>query len=1139
MKTLCKLDLSVVKDAVPSGWLIEYNSNLGLAALACDGRSVDLLSSGNKYIPITPPVENAVMKMKIGFNFSMAKCCSAIVSFRYDLAARTGEAVRFVRLQNEQGMTFEYGKMSDNLFQPEAKAHADMPDSELDQALDFIVELKGKSVLIRLGSGSASFATKPGRPGRFALSRGHFFDVLRVYDLEISTDDSFECLSERKFRVDLPHGPTLYPVHCDVTLRDYGDCLDAGLVFSGGVPESPMGEGNYHVMRADLLTNLFLKVVTKEAAAKYILRAGRIVLVNPWLAPGYFFKVLHRETPWPFHASVRFMKPEGPFDLAVGADTYEHTTAVNQAQSPSETVFDLDGRELYAGLALTERAQKIEFTSQPDKEIIADLPKTDPRYGQAVEFAKNNHFFKEGEPALFTVVVTAFREMPAGFDLVLEDAFLRTLRKLDYARADGAVTIGVRSYAEARLACRVEGLKPGVYHLRAVSADGSVTALEDYCAFEVMSRAKGALPPPLLSGLPYLYCSRTETIGLMTDAFDPWFAKSADERHYMACANFLPRSARDFHVAPTVHAYQREWFLWLGTRCAEQYLAKDNMDLIAEADYVNVHEEVRECPCASLLWATTYKGKVKEELVKFLDARGDAAIDRQKLKAAEHIDGDMLCELGRRYWSEWLDWANKFINEDNREFMRGLRKCNPGLKPSKYGPAHIYASHYKGVEYIRYLGSLGQAAEEFGFWQYEDYPFLCRYNIERGTYFLASCLLAMPGHRIYPEIYTTSIQGCPDGAVFYAHPPFGYHPVNPPIRIKRRFMDYYYGSAHFTGDGFGFWEKRGFQACGFDRERYEALLRAAAVVNDNPAKRPLKCAAFVFSEESWQAAERVLAKSTPHGIVDIRKTATECVPYAYEMARYAGLQAGFVTMIESVGKLDPAQVDTLVLPPLKGVSKPCLDAIRRLHAQGVNLLAFENVPGLEDLFGVKDTGAFARIENLKASDSFLGGMTETCEEPLCEGSYAVDGAEVLINSEIPVLTLRRNNGAQAAFYNVPPTLVRGDQLHKAADDYGKDSISRLINAATARIMTMFSDAGVSTTAGRLTGSETLGGGIMVTVGNPDEKSHITPTVTIRKLGAEQALYSSDMPCTVLSDSGDKLALRVNIPAEETAVIVVQ
>jgi len=1139
MNPLYKLDLSVAKDAVPSGWLIETNSNLGLTALACDGKTLDLLSPGNKYIPITPPVENGVMTMKIGFHFSMAQCCSAIVSFRYDLATRTGEAVRFIRLHKETGMTFEYGKMSDNLFQPEATAHADMPDSELDQTLDFIVELKGKAVVVKLGSASASFVTREVRPGRFALSRGHFFDVFHVYAQELSTDDACACLSERTFRVDLPHEPTLYPIHCDVTLRDYGDCMDAALVFSGGVPESPMGEGNYHGMRADLLTNLFLKVLTKEAIEKHILRAGQIVLVKEELAPGYFYKVLHTPTLWPFQASVRFMKPGEPFNLAVGADTYEHSTAVNQAQSPSETVFDLEGRELYAGLGLTERAQKIEFTSQPNKEIIGDLPKTDPRYGQAVEFAKNNHFFKEGEPALFTVVVTSFREMPTGFDLVLEDAFLRPLRKLDYARTDGAVTIGVRQYARASLACRLEGLLPGVYHLRAVSTDGSVALLEDYCAFEVMSREKGALPPPLLSGLPYLYCGRTETIGLMTDAFDPWFAKSADERHYMACANFLPKAARDFHIAPTVHAYQREWFLWLGTRCADQYLAKDNMDLIAEADYVNVHEEIRSCPCASLLWPSTYKGAIKEELLRFLDARGDTAIDRDKLRAADSIDADSFRELGLRYWVPWLDWIGPVINRQIRDFMAGVRNVNSRVRFSKYGPAHIYASHYKGVEFIRYLGSFGQTPEEIGFWQYEDYPSHCRYNIERGTYFLASCLLAMPGHRIYPEIYTTSIQGCPDGAVFYAHPPFGCMPANPPIRIKRRFMDYYYGSAHFTGDGFGFWEKRGFQACKFDRLCYEVLLRAAAVVNDHPAKRPLKSAAFVYSEESWQAADRGLAKVSHCGIADIRKTATECVPYAYEMARYAGLQAGFVTMIESLGKLDPAQVDTLVLPPLKGVSKPCLDAIRRLHAQGVNLLAFENVPGLEDLFGVKDTGAFTRIVNLKASASFLGGMTEYCEEPLCEGSYRSDGAEVLIDAEIPVLTLKRNGRAAAAFYNVPPTLVRNDQLHKPSDDFGKDSISRLINAATAAILVMFSDAGVSATAGRLTASETRDGGILVTVGNPDEKRRITPTVTIRKLRAAQALCSCDLPCTVLSDSGDRLVLRVNIPAEETAVILIK
>ncbi len=43
MNPLYTLDRTVAKDAVPSGWLIEYNSNLGLTALACDGQTLDRL----------------------------------------------------------------------------------------------------------------------------------------------------------------------------------------------------------------------------------------------------------------------------------------------------------------------------------------------------------------------------------------------------------------------------------------------------------------------------------------------------------------------------------------------------------------------------------------------------------------------------------------------------------------------------------------------------------------------------------------------------------------------------------------------------------------------------------------------------------------------------------------------------------------------------------------------------------------------------------------------------------------------------------------------------------------------------------------------------------------------------------------
>lgn len=73
----------------------------------------------------------------------------------------------------------------------------------------------------------------------------------------------------------------------------------------------------------------------------------------------------------------------------------------------------------------------------------------------------------------------------------------------------------------------------------------------------------------------------------------------------------------------------------------------------------------------------------------------------------------------------------------------------------------------------------------------------------------------------------------------------------------------------------------------------------------------------------------------------------------------------------------------------------------------------------------------------------------------------------------------------------------------------------------------------------MTAAETRGGKILVTVGNPDEIHAVAPIVTIRKVCAAQKLRACDLPCAVLTDTADRPAVRVNIPAEETAVLVVE
>ena len=201
------------------------------------------------------------------------------------------------------------------------------------------------------------------------------------------------------------------------------------------------------------------------------------------------------------------------------------------------------------------------------------------------------------------------------FNVMLADACLLVTRFLKYTQETQECGLGTIHTQKTVLTIEpLKNLEPGIYHLRVESKDPSAAPLNDYCAFEVMSKAAGSPPPPILSGLPYLYNSRTETRGLLTDGFDVWQGVSMDEPHYLSCANFLPAAARQFDISPTVHAYGREYFCWLGTRCMDKHLVKDNLDLLPQADYVNCFDELVQ---RNVTWRHVYTGWILETFIRF------------------------------------------------------------------------------------------------------------------------------------------------------------------------------------------------------------------------------------------------------------------------------------------------------------------------------------------------------------------------------------------------------------------------------------------------------------------------------------------------------------------------------------------
>lgn len=1155
------------KDNLPGGWMIEKNSDLEIPALTYENKTISLLSAGNKYIPIIPDISNFLINCIFEINYSIAGCFGFLLSYHYDIETRCGSAVFISSAAKSNTLDIEFGSVCCNIFTPESpKTSFPLKPASFCAPFEFSLEVKNRMLELKIADITLSRKRKASSAsGKLAISRKHFFDVLKIKKCEIFSNDSVNVLNEVKFSITLPEERTFYPILCDVTLRDYGNCMDADMVFSGGVADSEVGEGNYSAMKYDMLENMYLKIIEETENAKYYFHEGELVLVNKELTPSYFWGVLHKKTDWPYKRSVRFIKPSGKFDLAIGADFYMHSTFPLGPLEPAEIVFNETGKVLYSGLGISDGIIKTEFLSQQDKLMAEHLPKKNPRAALALDFVKNNHYFIEGEKIMFTIKLISSSEIPVVFDVQIENAYFTPLAKLKYKKETLRSVIGVKTYNVVMLKFPAPSiaLKPGVYHLRVRSLDKTVV-LEEYCAFEIISSNKNSPPPPIISGLPYIYDSRSETRGLITDAFDPWNGKSVDIGHYISCANFLPATARKFDVIPTIHAYRREYFLWLGPRCCDKYLVKDNKDLIKHADYVNASEELERYSLQYVdMYSTGWRLEKFYEMAKSLnDPEFDlkkienlieAAKSKKDVSTVSKSDKLNACDIAvmtRNHWEEWLDYINTEFEKRAEKFMAGLRKINPGIKFADYGPAHIYASHLKGPEFPRYLMNGKISTDLQGFWQYEDYPFACAYGIERGTYFLTSCLLALPGHRIYPEIYTTGdrrISGCPDGAVFYAHPPYGYAARNPlaPIRMTRSVYEFALATAHLTSDGFHYWDKPGFQACKFSRAWFEALLNGWRTVHDYPPERPLRSAAFVSSEESRRAAEAIICDAYCSAApldkschINVRKTATEDVPYAYQVIRTHGFNAGFQLLMENIDKLKPQFVDVLVLPPLAGVSERYLNKIRKLHEKGVSLLAFEDVSGLEDIFGVRRTPEKIAVTKLSAAKGFMDEPPEYCFNKLCAGKYKSAGAKVLVNAEIPVLMLMNNKNAKAAFFNVPPMCVREDELHERLG-FGKDGISKFIDKALAKVMESLVKPEITVSEGRLIAYHSKNGHDVVIVTNPDETRKTLPVLHVLKGKGRLKFLSCDRDYTILSENSKEFVIRTILGPGETAVALFQ
>ncbi|MBO4345942.1 MAG: hypothetical protein J5833_09300, partial [Victivallales bacterium] len=701
-------DFNVLDGKLPANWFVERNSSLPITAWEGHEGSFDLLSAGNKYIPVIPDVADFRIDMLCSANYKVAGEFSFTLTFHYDMYRREGDAVRISCNGTPVNCTVEFGRVADNIFTPSKTfSHEALPMEKVLSKMSVALTCVGRKACVEFAGIADSFEFGEAQEGKLCLSREHFLDLFNVSGFKVTVPKLPACIGSKSLRATLPIDAIPFPITCVFQFEDYGNCVIGNVTLDGGVRDTPPGEGDYHVMRADFLTNPYVKVLSEGTSRKFTLFQGDAILAQDEMTPAYFYTLMHRRPPWPMERKIAFIKPQGDLFFAVGADRCLNTTTMTTALEPGETVIDSDGRQIYSGKAISEADSNVVFRSQEDKEIIGLLPKDDPRYDLAVAFAKKNHYFLSGESIEFTLEVSSRKALPMEYEVTLENVFLDKLRTVSATVTFKESELAGFTVNTATIRCEdLAGLAEGVYHLRVRGTDATGVPIEDYCAFEVMGRGADALPPPLVSGLPFLYDSRTETRGLQTDSFDPWHTACVDEGHYMACANFLPAVARANRIAPTVHAYHREWFLWLASRCSNAPMMADNKDLIAEADYVHNKEELRWVP---LFTRSCYGGGSLPGLLEFIRRHPDDRYDYGNIRELERLvaegkgvdsastsaiinggrdlnDPELSAAnfevLAKYHWQEWLEHRNRYMADKLRKSVEWMRKLQPKVKYS-------------------------------------------------------------------------------------------------------------------------------------------------------------------------------------------------------------------------------------------------------------------------------------------------------------------------------------------------------------------------------------------------------------------------------------------------------------------------
>lgn len=979
------------------GILVERNSNLSHGHGWIEDGCYRIPVEGCKHLLATPPLGDFHLELDYALGLPPRRTATlgVVVFFRYDRASRKGH-----RLEVYHGCDT-------------AKAHVRVDGKELFSRQDkypfkidglrVVLDVAGSKGRVQAFGESFEFDVPPGGPAKgatgFDLSvseSGKLF--LKRVALSSPEDPPKKEIGSWHFALGRDQGLVSPPVY-DVTAWRYetGETR-VECVLSGLLPDRPPREasgGGEWATLIDRVTEPYVKFYGADGSERTILFwNGMKEFKDPLM--GYKPPVA-----WPARAVAMYRDFPDDFAIAAGYARVANNPWRFASDGPREQLRTKGGTLIREGQAIGKGRIAFKAASPADKKIVSRIPADLPERDRALKHAREGHYFLESETPRFALEVTWRKADFSQSEIVVAP-------RLESVYGD-AVDVGVVPAGEPAMEDVGAGLvrrrqtfaltrNPGVgvWHLETeVGAGAGLPSRTERTVFEILSDDPKGPCPPLVSGLPELLSMPNEIKYLEESAFDPW-GEMGGVSHYYAIDTRYPKVVARMRTWEADHVYGRKLFTWAWKR----NLPLQDCDisnelcrlLIRNVDYfggspARLHLEQR----VDFALARTYTGLQMDFLEEYLKEHGIKLKTLTPESIARHrkensgLTQQEFREVYDTCWEGFKTWGLAKAGKTIQAYDERLLAINPKIARASYGPMPVYTSHYKSPYTLEYdshpLDSDPRIKANGSFWLLEDYHYSCDYPMSRPSYFVAGyCLLHPESRRIFPEIYYEGWSRCLDGAVYNAHP--DKYPRLAFTHQRRVAYQFVYGTPFMRADGsFGFWRDYGFHARNPEKEAMDQFLYAWGKVIRNPPAAPLK-APFVFADSDAMrrhgdffeagGCQAYLGCGWDDRRADVNNTAEEDVGYSYDRICAEGYVSPVVATLASLDCLTRENCEFAVLPPLvKGTPVAVVDAVRRAHARGINMMCFEEASGLEDLFDVSGAAEFARRETASGRTVFV------------------------------------------------------------------------------------------------------------------------------------------------------------------------